>query len=238
MRVSGAILILALALLLLGCGERDLVRSFEFHEGITNAVVMIESGNLDISPNTDGLTTVDVDMTYNGREPELIVEVNGDTLMAYLDCAHDCDGSFSVTVPGDVNVTTEVVSGHICIAGLSGSIDATSWVGQLVASDLSGDLTLRSDIGDIFADNITSTTVYAETYVGDIDLYLFGDLSWAVGNSRYVGDVYLTVPTGTYDLYMEYTTGHVILDGVEDDPNAPNSIDALVYNGDIEITGV
>ncbi|WP_109471654.1 DUF4097 family beta strand repeat-containing protein [Ornithinimicrobium cavernae] len=153
--------------------------------------------------------------------PHTEVLVDGDSA-AISDTCHDswwsnCSVSWSLVVPHD------------------SAVDVTSAVGDVTVIEITGPLSISSDVGTVAATGIGSETVTARSSVGDVSLDLV-DPPREVRVTSSTGDVEISVPDdGTvYRVETDTSIGSVT-NRVGSEPGASHLLDVHTSVGDITL---
>lgn len=155
-----------------------------------------------------GLTDAGVDVSTSGGTTTLTDSCGGWWW-------ENCSVQWEVLVPADTAVTVDTA------------------VGEVVVTDLTGTLSLASDVGSITGTALKSEDVTARSAVGDIDLSLTVAPT-RVRASSSTGDVAVTLPDDdtTYLVVTSTSVGEV-RNTVGSDGTSPRTVDLRTSVGDI-----
>ncbi|MCP4601986.1 MAG: DUF4097 domain-containing protein [Proteobacteria bacterium] len=233
----------ALLLVSTGCDYKNFHETAEFSSettesltDITRVDVDVDSANIVIKPTQTETSRVEVDVDYWGREPDFDAWIDGTTLKVELDCHPSCDGEVVLEVPIDVSVDADTGSGNIAVSSIEGNISASTGSGNISIRSEGGNLDLETGSGNITGTNLASEACDADTGSGNIKLS-FDTIPTNVDLGTGSGNVTLTVPYGSYDVELDTGSGNTNIEGLIDDPSAPNSIRADTGSGNITVQG-
>ena len=142
-----------------------------------------EFGGVNIVTGTEGQVHVKAEKTGWGPNEteaqkaldslEVIIEQNGDNLQISVHLPEPPNtlvigpigGSvdFTITVPEETTVGLDAVSGDLALSGTKGSADLHTDFGRIDVSDVSGTVTVKTQNGNVTAENIISQAVVSLT---------------------------------------------------------------------------
>lgn len=209
---------LTLSLLLTGCHVGGLHTERSFPDDVERVVVLLDSGNIDVSGVPGRPAHVHIDMVGVGDEYSGMSVQDGVLTVDYR-CGMACGGDVRVEVPPDVDVEVRLERGDIWIDSMDGEIRGTLGAGDLWTTSLgSRDIALAVGVGDLAVETTGEP------------LSLWADLG--------AGDASLTVPAGGYRLVdMDLGLGELWMDGVHEDRSAPGRIHVRAGVGVVWING-
>jgi hypothetical protein len=217
---------------------------------VTGKVVALsirgEVGDIRIVAGTS--TRVVAKESWNLTAPTLTHSLKGGVLRVAAPCPrgggleidlglNDCSVDFVVTVPRAV------------------AVDAIDDVGDVTVRGLSGNESLRTDVGAVRVDHVTASSLTAVASAGSLRLRGLhvkslslrsstGDIDAALAaKPRFVrarcsdGDVRLAVPSGVYAVDVRTAVGTAHVHGITVRSDAHRTLLARSADGDVSITG-
>jgi hypothetical protein len=131
---------------------------------------------------------------------------------------HSCAASYRVVVPDSVSIDIRTTTGTVTLAGYRGPARIATRSGDVRISGYCGFLLeARSESGDIDAASMCATP----------------QLSLRATS----GDVHAIVPPGRYELDAETAGGRQTVRGIDQESDAPFSVQALSSSGDVLVEG-
>ncbi len=218
-----------------GCEEKDLEKTFDFSEEVTDMEINVDSLDLLVEPSDDGTSFVDIDMKYRGRKPDYNVSVSGNTLKVKVDCHFRCDGRLSLKVPATTASNIKVDSGSMQIKYLQGDANLSVDSGNIKLTEVFGDLDIDVDSGGV-SGTVNSTVCFGDVDSGTFSLH-FNQTPNNLDISADSGNIKLKIPSGPYNVTTSIDSGSLSIDSVTIDDDAPNAIHAEVDSGKITIEG-
>ena len=180
-------------------------------------VVNVGSGDLWLH-GTD-LDSISVTARIDGPTNHLGHEQSEQSLTVFDECHEDpCSVDLSLDVSRNVALTLRTGAGDV-------------WL-----DNARGDISIRTDSGDISGRGLAGVNFNAETGSGDVRFELSPALRVHVRTSS--GDVALRVPGGAYRLEVSTGSGDQEFEGVSNDPNASGALEVRTGAGDLKITGI
>lgn len=209
---------LTLSLLLVGCHAGGIHTERSFSDDIDRVVVLLDSGNIDVSGISGQPALARVDMGGVGTEVGGMSVDDGVLTVDYR-CGVACGGYVWVEVPPHVGVEVQLERGDIGIDGINGDVRAMLGAGDLWTSSLgSRDIAVAVGAGDLDIDTTGKP------------LSLWADLG--------AGDASLTVPSGGYRMVdMDVGAGELSMDGVHEDGDSPGRIHVRAGAGAVWLHG-
>ena len=191
--------------------------------GIERVLVRADAGDVRLVGSTQPRVTVRSESQWLLRKPRVTASRRGELLVLRGDCPSQalrarCGADFTIEVPFDVDVEVD---------GDAGDIEV---------EDLAGNISLRTDAGDIMGSGLQPATVEVHTDAGDVAL-AFDTSPALVRAVSDAGDVAITVPEGEYRIDTVTDAGDITLDGVLRNDRAVRRIVAETGAGDVAIRG-
>jgi hypothetical protein len=216
---SGLVLLsLSSIVVLPACSESDDAQSFEFDEEISRVIVDVDRGDIHISGDAEGPSTVDVLSTWRStRDPDVDVWESDGTLHVKGDCPEVavCDTEVYIDVPAGAELELDLRTGDLEIEGLDGDVIAEVTTGTVEGYDLGSD------------------NVDVRTTTGSVDLRFTGGATDVMARVT-TGNIDLTVPDRDYDVDVQVTTGDVDL-RVDTAGDATARLFAKIITGDLTV---
>lgn len=131
---------------------------------------------------------------------------------------HACTAAYRVVVPDSIGIDIRTTTGSVTLAAYRGPARIATRSGDVSIGAYCGFLLeARSESGDIDATSTCATP----------------QLSLRATS----GNVHAVVPSGRYELDAETPGGRAVVRGVEAEPDAPFSVQALSSSGDVTVEG-
>lgn len=212
-------------------------RSIPFRGG----ALTIEAGDdihVHIQAGRAGSVGIGRNLIWTGRKPTVSEEWADDALRLDGGCSGDhlpglpdCVINYQLFVPPETDVEA-TTSASLSVSGIHGDVSLTSAWGLVDADDLTGDLRLRSETGDIDAARLRGGVVDAETGTGTVRLSFDTPPADVRAVVRAVGDIGMDLPEGDYDV-----TASAPETDVESrvDPSSSRKVRATTRDGVIHI---
>jgi DUF4097 and DUF4098 domain-containing protein YvlB len=198
--------------------------------------ISVDSGDVTITPSTDGRVHIEGRVTYSLVKPSLVITTSGSHSTVSFSCpaiaAGRCSAEVMVSVPPGATLVASSQSGNVTASGFTNaSLESDS--GDIRASRLSGNIMLQTHSGDITATDLGASTVTADDDSGTVSLG-FVDVPQSVIVQNSSGDVSVLVPHATYHVTAHSDSGDVSI-AVPTDPESPDVISVAVASGDVSI---
>jgi DUF4097 and DUF4098 domain-containing protein YvlB len=186
-------------------------------------VVRTDSGQITVrAGQTGGPLVIRRRARWLFGEPELSRRTAGGRLVVEASCARTvgpCATDLDVVVPKGVDVT------------------AVSGSGDVRAERLGGRIRLRTDTGDVRADDVRPVSLSAFAVAGDLQLDVRNAPLQIVALTD-AGDIEIAVPLNQeYRLDAQYRRGDLRVDGVFRNDMAARAILAKTAAGDVSVLG-
>jgi DUF4097 and DUF4098 domain-containing protein YvlB len=232
----------------LGQGSFSINQSVAWSGGPVS--ISVDSGDMTITPSTDGRVHVAGRVKYSLVKPSLEVQTTGSNATVNFSCpaiaAGRCSVEITVSVPPEATVVASSQSGDITASGFT-NVSLESDSGDVRASGLGGNVMLQTHSGDITATDLSASNVTADADSGTVSLaFRVAPHSVDVQNSS--GDVSVLVPdrsivksdtTGSYVTFPYHVTAHSdsgdVSVGVPTDPNSQFVINVTAASGDVHV---
>ncbi|MFG1944921.1 DUF4097 family beta strand repeat-containing protein [Nonomuraea sp. NPDC048826] len=212
-------------------------RSVPFRGG----TLTIEAGDdihVHIQAGPAGSVGIARDLVWTERKPTVSEEWAGDALRLDGGCPGDrlpdrpdCVINYQLYVPPETDVVA-TTSASLSVSRIHGDVSLTSAWGRVGADDLTGDLRLRSETGDIDAGGLRGGTVDAETGTGTVRISFDTPPSDVRAAVRASGDIGMDLPEGVYDVVVSAPRTDV---ESRVDPSSSRKVRATTPDGGIHI---
>jgi DUF4097 and DUF4098 domain-containing protein YvlB len=198
--------------------------------------ISVNSGDMTITPSTDGRVHVEGRVEYSLVKPALVITTTGSNAAVSFSCSalavSRCSAEITVSVPPGAALVASSQSGDITASGFTNaSLESDS--GEVRASGLSGNVMLQTHSGDIAATDLSASSVTAEADSGSVSL-AFRVAPESVNVQDSSGDVSVFVPDVAYHVTAHSDSGDVSI-AVPTDPKSVNVINVTVASGDVHI---
>jgi hypothetical protein len=205
-----AVLTAAVLLVVVACGtgavsllsqvvSGTVERTSTFTPATARFQVDADTGDVALSPSSDGQVHVRTVVRHGLGEPELIEESTPAGLRLDVDCndglATRCDVEYTVEVPPAYEVVIGGTAGDVTASRITGPLTVDRLSGDIAVYDLTGPLDLRSRTGEITGDALRSEVLRATSDTGDVRLELLTPPR-SVDITTAAGEVDLAVPVG------------------------------------------
>jgi putative adhesin len=203
--------------------------------------ISVDSGDMTITPSTDGRVHVVGIVHYSLVKPSLVVKTVGSNAMVSFSCpaiaAGRCSAEITVSVPPGATLLASSQSGNVMASGLpNASLESDS--GDVRVSGLSGNIRLQTHSGDIVATGVSASSVVADDDSGTVELD-FVNVPESVDVQDSSGDVRVLVPAVAgsgiaYHVTAQSDSGTVSV-AVPTDPESQHVINVSVASGDVGV---
>ncbi len=183
--------------------------------------------------------TVERDWSWSLFEPKIAATQREGQLLVTSSCSFSpgtgCRGHVKIVVPDDMTVTVSTSDGELVVSDISGDVTADTSDGDLRAQSLSGRIALTTSDGDIDATGLESPEVTTSASDGHTRLS-FDEPPTSVTAESSDGDVEIAVPDDRSDYFVTTDTA----DGetsvsVPTDQRSERHIDVSTSDGSIRI---
>ena len=238
MKLLSIIYVVITMSLLTACERGDINETTQIDEAVTALQADIDSCNLVVVPTQESTATVEVDVSYWFEEPDISIEIEGDTLLIDLQCYApcECDGAITAKVPAETAIDTDIGSGNIRIENIEGDVTASSGSGNVTIKNSTGALELDSGSGNINASNISSELIDVHAGSGNITVDC-SDKPYDVKADAGSGNVKVSVPKGEYDVAVDSGSGKEKIQNLVNNPSAERTIRAETGSGNVTVKG-
>ncbi|MEU7743780.1 DUF4097 family beta strand repeat-containing protein [Nonomuraea sp. NPDC049158] len=217
--------LLASALLLTGCGLKDLAGptnqdtvTYQVTDKVAKLQLKSGSGDTVLTEYDGAAVRVTETLHWRNDKPKAEHKVDGDTLSVFYSCPKgwdSCSVDYKIEVPKGLQVDAEAGSGDIAMRQLTGQIEA------------------NAGSGDVDASGLGTKKIFAEAGSGSIDLK-FAVVPDSVELKSGSGDATLRVPAGAYDVKTQVGSGDVQV-SVDKDPASPHKVSLTTGSGDVSV---
>ncbi len=246
-----------------GLGEPDTLEQADFvvSEAVDRIVVTVDAGSVEILAVPGATIEVQRELSYDHERPRIEHAVTGRVLEIEADCpgglfsiGSSCSVDHLLRVPAAVDVQIDSGSGSVRVSGLGGVVVANTGSGAIELVGLNGIVTAETGSGGIVLERVAATAdvstgsgsiratagqsvqFAARTGSGSMNLEFASipdDVELVTGS----GSITLGVPSGSYRLDLDTSSGSTSFSGITDDPTSPRSIQATTGSGSIRISG-
>jgi hypothetical protein len=177
----------------------------------TDRLEIEADGDVTIEPSTDGQVHVQTVVRHGLGEPEIVQESTASGIRLGARCSEflavRCAVRHEVRVPPAFEVVVDGVDGHVIASRLSGPLTVDRRTGDITAVGLTGPLDLRSGTGEITGEALRTEVLQAASDTGDVRLELVTPPR-SVEVTTHDGEVDLAVPADTaYRVLAEAGSG-------------------------------
>jgi DUF4097 and DUF4098 domain-containing protein YvlB len=235
---------LPLLLLAAGCTPAGVDVPFE-PIVVTDEVTRLDLDNGDgdvfVTATADDFVTIDA--TLASEDVTITPQVAGGILSLQTTCgadvtSEDCVADFELLVPEAVESAITTASGDIVLVGMGGDADLSTSSGSVEVDGFSADtLLVAGDAGIVLGLRLAAEEVVVDSGVGPIELN-FEQRPLAVTGTTTSGDIQFVVPGGPYRVDATTDSGTVVVEGIDEDPDASEVLTATSGAGDIRIAGI
>lgn len=214
-------------------------QSYPVKEGRISLDMLAGRGTVEVLAGRPGEVQVERVLTWDRAKPQVTQSWERDTLKVGVVCPTRqrtaCSADYRVLVPPDAAVTAAVGNGPLAVTGVHGKLDLTvTKDDDVLVSDVSGALKIRSRDGRVVASGLRSPTVDVQVREGELTL-AFAGVPTAVTAVLVDGSLSIDVPDeGLYRVIGDVTDGARTID-VETADSAPSTIIARVSSGNLRI---
>lgn len=202
----------------LGEGRNEATDAYQIDESVTALHLQARAGTISISAG-EGPISVRETLRYDKAKPKSSHEVQAGTLkLVDSGCGngHHCSIDYDITIPAATQVMVE------------------NEAGSIHTQNLTGDVNLKSEAGNITAEDLESVTAELSTEAGDVTATFVTAPTNAQASSE-AGDINLTVPAGTsYNVQAHTDIGHPKIE-VPTDAASPHVIHLYTEAGSAEV---
>ncbi|MEV6637083.1 DUF4097 family beta strand repeat-containing protein [Actinoplanes sp. NPDC051470] len=257
-RAGAATLIAAVAATALtGCGGVGAQLTFNDVEKakVTDIVVTGDSGDVLIRTKPSVTETQINRIVHRNSDPGASYHLEGSTLTIDTKCGVNCRVSYDITAPVGVKVRGSLGSGDVGLTGVA-AVDLTLDSGNLMVSEVKGDVAVKADSGDVAISDVTGKVtasvdsgnvraikiaggpVNLRADSGDVDVEAVQAMS--VTATADSGNVMARVPAGTYSIVTRASSGEEQIEGpgLVNDQNAKFKLVMSADSGDVTLTSL
>ncbi len=225
-------------LFLLACGLRSESGSASVEGDVAMTAIWVPTGTVVVQVGAAKSATLSWSSQYDREAPTLAVIAESGLLQVDTDCHLNkvCVVDLQVDLPATSALQVDIIEGGLFVTGLSGAINGAVGTGGITLDAISGDVVVGIESGDIRGTAMQSPTFAGGGVTGNRDV-VFSAAPTDVTLNTVTGDVQLEVPTGAYELDVVTGSGDRVVEGVQEDPDAPHRIGISVDEGDIQVLG-
>jgi DUF4097 and DUF4098 domain-containing protein YvlB len=239
------------ATVLAGCGGVGARLTFnDTEKKVTEIVMTGRSG--DVAVRTAAIAETRITrVIHRNSDPGQTYRLEGTVLHIDTDCGRNCSVSYDIEAPAGVAVRGEVTSGDIALDGVgatdvkltSGDVMVRNATGAVRIKGTSGDInvldgkagvTIETTSGDVRALNVAGPVTAAVTS-GDVEVKTVAPGSVTAHTTS--GDVNVIVPSGSYQVATDTSSGDDRIIGIVNDPQSKYVIDVRTRSGDATVSG-
>ncbi|MCL6297176.1 DUF4097 family beta strand repeat-containing protein [Streptomyces kronopolitis] len=176
-----------------------------------------------------GAVSVHRSVSYYGHRPGHATHRIEDGVLVLGGCGEQCSVDYTVEVPEGLPVSGETSDGSLKLSGV-GAVRVTTSSGAIDLAGVTGTVDATTSDGSITGRGLSGRRIAAETSNGEIDLTPATAQSIRAKTSN--GSITVTVPRARYRVSAETSNGDKRL-GVGQDPAARYRLDLSTSNGDI-----
>ncbi len=234
---------------------------FVVSEEVERIVLTVDAGSVEILAVPGNTIEVQRELAYDDERPRVEHTITGGVLEIEADCpgsffliGSSCSVDHLLRVPAAVDVQIDSGSGSVRVSGLEGVVVANTGSGAIELVGLSGRVTAETGSGGIVLERVAATAdvstgsgsiratagesvqFAARTGSGSMNLEFASapdDVELETGS----GSVTIGVPSGSYRLDLDTSSGSTNFTGITDDASSPRSIQATTGSGSIRISG-
>jgi len=228
-------LIVGLALLAAACGSSSETTEIEITDSFEAGVIRIDSGDVVVLGNDDGITTIEATLSYSGTAPEVTAEVVDGGLVVGHTCAggDECSVDYNISLPESTALVVEVGEGKLTVSNIRAELSATTGAGELFLNTIEGPaIVAQSGDGFVFGTQMKTPQATFTAAEGDIDVS-FDDVIEELLVATEKGDITVQLEGGPYA--FDLTTDGGITNKVDASDTAPNTVVLRTGSGDIEV---
>ncbi|MGA5822040.1 DUF4097 family beta strand repeat-containing protein [Kitasatospora sp. NPDC094028] len=244
-RITGALIVVFV--LVMGGGQTlALVAKQERTEQTTypNAIHKLElstgSASVRIEAGAEGAVVLRKNIDWTVSEPHVRADVVGDTMTLAVECHRsapffNCGASVQLEVPPGTAVSGSVTSGAVEVSGLTGEVRLDGASGAISLRRVSGPVHAHTVSGMVEGHDLAGSRVDVASVSGAVDLS-FAAAPQDVKVSTTSGAVSMYLPKGShYRVNGRTGSGSSSIDAALGDPTSPNSLEADVDSGSLDI---
>ena len=240
--VLALLLLLGLAIAIVGATRTGPISESIDAAAGSSVVLDVPNAVIALSPSDDDDVHVTLSGEYAGATPTLeVTDVDGETVITG-GCPRGwfvfnrCSVRIEVTLPADLDVTSDGQNGSVTASSLDGDLDLSTTNGSILVNKASGVLDLGTTNGRIELTDSRSREVEAETTNGAVRLE-FAEAPEQVSAESTNGEILVRVPDDNQSSRVEAdtTNGSVETADILTDPDSDRSISANTTNGRVTI---
>ncbi len=240
------------ATVLAGCGGVGARLTFNDTEKVKVTEIVMTGRSGDVAVRTAAIAETRITrVIHRNSDPGQTYRLEGTVLHIDTDCGRNCSVSYDIEAPAGVAVRGEVTSGDIALDGVgatdvkltSGDVMVRNATAAVRIKGTSGDInvldgkagvTIETTSGDVRAMNVAGPVTAAVTS-GDVEVKTVAPGSVTAHTTS--GDVNVIVPSGSYQVATETSSGDDRIIGIVNDPQSKYVIDVRTRSGDATVSG-
>jgi DUF4097 and DUF4098 domain-containing protein YvlB len=249
-RTGALTLAAATTVALAGCGGVGARLTYDDTEKAKISAIVIDGGSGDVLVKTAAITETHIKRIYRvSADPDESYRLEGTELHIANKCGHNCQVTYQIEAPAGVAVRGELTSGDVVLTD-TGATDVTLTSGDVMVRGATGPVKIKATSGDItvvgaaagVAVDATSGDVHAVNVSGPVvakvtsgDATVKLDAPASVTAQTASGDLFVSVPPGSYQLRTHKGSGDLTIGDITNDAKSKNIIDVRVGSGDLTV---
>ena len=228
-------LIVGLALLAAACGSANETADIEITDSFDAGVIRIDSGDVVVLGNDEGVTAIETTLSYSGTAPEVTAEVVDGGLVIGHTCASgdDCSVDYNISLPESTALVVEVGDGKVTVSNMTAELSATTGKGELFLNTIEGPgIVAHSGEGFVFGTQLKTPKGSFTAVDGDIDL-AFDEIIESLLAATDKGDITIQLQGGPYA--FDITSDGGVTNKVDASDTASNTVVLRTGSGDVEV---
>ena len=228
-------LIVGVALLAAACGSASETTEIEITDSFDTGVIQIDSGDVVVLGNNDGITTIEATLSYSGTAPEVTADVVDGGLVVGHTCAgsDECSVDYSISLPESTALVVEVGEGNLTVTSIKAELSATTGAGEIFLNTIEGPAIMaQSGNGFVFGTQMKAPQASFTAAEGDIDVS-FDDVIEELSVATEKGDITVQLEGGPYA--FDITADGSVNNKVDASDTATNTVVLRTASGDVEV---
>jgi hypothetical protein len=228
-------LIVGLALLAAACGSASETTEIEITDSFDTGVIRIDSGDVVVLGNNDGITTIEATLSYSGTAPEVTADVVDGGLVVGHTCAgsDECSVDYNISLPESTALVVDVCEGKLTVTSMKAELSATTGAGELFLNTIEGPaIVAQSGDGFVFGTQMKTPQASFTAAEGDIDVS-FDDVIEELSVATEKGDITVQLEGGPYA--FDITADGSVNNKVDASDTATNTVVLRTASGDVEV---
>jgi len=248
-RVAGALLtVLVLTFTSVGVwlwiAQGTETQRYSYARQISSLTIDADTADVSVVAGVPGRVDVVRWLDWSAHKPEVSERWDGDKLTIQVSCTNkikpfraviECGVGYQLSAPPNIPVTVASNGGNIRISQMTGELTLRTDDGDIATHGSRGRVQARTYSGNVYVEESRSTDVVARTDAGNIQMAFVTPPARAESET-FAGNVMIRVPSGTpYALRTQTFYGMPDLQ-VANDPDSPYKIIATSTAGNVSIT--